>query len=173
MKIGIAKGRIEKHLPATILRPEGQLRWTVGEDEYFLLRGHDIPKLVLHGLLDEGYCGSDALQEDIDSRLLTVTRITIQGDARMVVAAADPDVLSHVTDRPIVVGTSYPNQARARFVGMRPAVFVQVAGCTEAVCPSLVDVIVDISETGTTLAANGLTVIEDLGPIYVVKVSLS
>ena len=170
MKIGIPKGRIQKHLQLPCEIPEGNLQWCAGDNEYFLLRGQDIPKLVLHGLLDEGYCGSDALQEDVDSRLLTVTRIAAQGDAHMVAAAADPDVLTKVKTRPLIVGTSYPNQARS-FVGMRPAIFVQVGGCTEALCPSLVDIIIDISETGTTLDANGLTVIEDLGPIYVVKVN--
>jgi ATP phosphoribosyltransferase len=147
------------------------LHWRVGDGEYFALRPKAIPALVAHGVLDVGYCGSDSLDEFLMPEMFDVKRIAPQRGVRMVVAAAQPDVLQTPLDRPLLVGTSYPVTA-ARYLARlgKAHVIVEQPGCTEGLCPSLVDLVIDVTETGETLSANGLIVLEELGALWTVEI---
>lgn len=138
---------------------------------YFSLRPKVIPGLVAHGLLDEGFCGSDSVDEFFDREMLVVETVAPQHGVRMVIAAHYPRVLEAALDRPLVVGTTYPATASAVFDVLGKAyILVEQPGCVEGLCPDLVDVIVDIVETGTTLQANSLSVVHELGELSVVRV---
>ena len=181
MRIGIPGGRLAKHLPRLsvilgreVAEPpyERSLYWR-GPDEYFRLRAKAIPALVAQGLLDFGICGSDSISEFLMPELLDVRDLGPQVGVRMVVAAADPAILRMPLGRPLVVGTTYPLTA-STYLGTRHGkshIVVEQPGCIEGLCPMLVDMVVDVSETGETLEANGLQEIEDLGQLRVVTVT--
>jgi len=173
MKIGIPKGRLGAAMAARAGFPPPEvfrrLCWVEGDKTYFLLRPSQIPHLVCHGLLDEGFCGSDTLDEFPMANLLEVLDSMPQPGVRMVLAGDDPWVRTTVRGRPLVVGTSYPNTASRALFGF-PHILVEQPGCIEGLCPMLVDVIVDIVESGRTLEANGLTVIQELGELQLVRI---
>lgn len=132
----------------------------------FRLRPSQIPPLICHGLLDEGFCGSDTLDEFPMRNLLEVVESHPQSGVRMVVAAADPQILDKDLGRPLVIGTSYPARASEIFASKRH-IIVEQPGCIEGLCPRLVDVIVDIVETGKSLEENGLFLLQDLGELQI------
>lgn len=185
MRIGVPSGRLVGHIPAEIrarwtatlpgdksfVGPDRSLQRHRGDDTYFLLRAKTIINLVALGLLDEGICGSDSLDEFMAPELLDVETVAPQRDVRMVLAAADPDILSRALARPLLVGTSYPATAAKVFGALGKAhIVVEQPGCIEGLCPSIVDVVVDVTETGETLRANGLVVLRELGELSVVNI---
>lgn len=172
-RIGVPKGGAADSIVAS---PGDRrvLHWADQEREFFRLRSKAIPGLVSHGLLDQGYCGSDVLDEFPMPELLTVHDLgpyPSEHGVRMKVAAARPDVLEVPLCRPLVVGTSYPRTA-SRFMQPRGKahIIVEQPGCIEGLCPSLVDLIVDVVESGRSLEANSLMVLADLGEIRLVMV---
>ena len=70
-------------------------------------------------------------------------------------------------DRPLRVGTSFPNIVREHYAAQgRDIDIIHLHGSVElAPLLGLSDVIVDIVETGSTLRANGLEVIDEILPI--------
>ncbi len=174
MKIGLPKGRLEGRTLDLLggnnfVQETRKLTWTVDGQTFIRMRPHQIPPAICHGLLDEGICGSDSLWEFPMRHLLRVMASVPQPGVRMVVAAADPELLSHLPARPLVIGTSYPNLASEVFAGI-PHILVEQSGCIEGLCPILVDAIVDIVETGETLRANGLHVLHDMGELSLVRI---
>lgn len=180
MRIGVPAGSssLLKHVPLPIrqswretLYESRSLQWSYGGHTYFALRPKVIPALVANGVLDEGFCGSDSLNEFLLPELLVSEQLAPQTNVRMVVAAADPLVLEHPRGRPLVVGTSYPAVASAVLDVLGKAyLLVEQPGCIEGLCPLLVDLVIDVTETGETLRANNLTVLHDLGELSVVKI---
>ncbi len=180
MRIGVpsSSSHLLKHVPDAVRQSwydtpyePRLLRWNCGGNTYFALRPKVIPGLVAHGILDEGICGSDSLDEFFDRDLLVTTTLASQRGVRMVVASHDPRVLEDPLDRPLIVGTTYPATASAVFDLLAKAyILVEQPGCVEGFCPDLVDVIVDIVETGATLRENSLTVVHELGELSVVRV---
>lgn len=180
MRIGVPAGSssLLKHVPSALREswhdaPHDPrlLQWGCGGDTYFALRPKAIPALVASEILDEGFCGSDSVDEFLMPELLRVEDVAPQTGVRMVVAAADPHVLEHPRGRPLVVGTSYPATASAVLDVLGKAyLLVEQPGCVEGLCPSLVDLVVDVVETGETLRANDLRVLHDLGELSVVKI---
>jgi ATP phosphoribosyltransferase len=59
------------------------------------------------------------------------------------------------------VATEYPSLTQAFFLGLGIPVEIQFSfGATEAKVPELTDVVVDLTETGSTLKKNGLKIID-------------
>ena len=87
------------------------------------------------------------------------------GKCRM--AAAAPRGFRDPADRPLRVGTSFPNIVREHYAAQgRDIDVIHLHGSVElAPLLGLSDVIVDIVETGSTLRANGLEVIDEILPI--------
>lgn len=184
-RVGVPTGRLTDHVPEelrldwarahldfSLARPRDRsLHWCSGAREYFSLRPKAMPALVAHGLLDVAYCGSDSVDEFLMPELLDVRVLCPQQGVRMVVAASREDVLTTPLERPLTVGTSYPVTAARYLAALGKAhVVVEQPGCVEGLCPSLVDLIVDVTESGETLRANGLVVIEELGGLDVVEI---
>lgn len=131
--------------------------------ELLLLKPDDIPTYVEYGTADLGVCGRDVLEErDVDVYHPVDLGI---GRCRLVVAGrVDVDVASAYGGRMPRVATKYPRTAAAHFARRGVQVeIVDVQGSVElAPLLGLADLIVDLVETGTTLAENGLAVKEEI-----------
>ena len=138
----------------------------VNEDlkiRFFLAKADDVPTYVEYGAADIGIVGKDTLLEH--GRNLYEVLDLDMAKCRMCVAgpASARDILD--SGKVIRVASKYPNIAREYFHNSRhqTAEIIKLHGSVElAPIVGLSDVIVDIVETGSTLKANGLEVIEEI-----------
>ena len=145
-----------------------------------LLSAGDIAAGLDSGDLHLGVTGEDLLRErgdDMDSRVMLLRALGF-GRADLVVTApkswldvdtmADVDEVGHAhlarTGRRLRVATKYVTQTRAFFArhGVADYRIVESSGATEgAPAAGAAELVVDITTTGATLAANGLKVLSD------------
>ena len=169
LTLAIPTGRILKET-ADILNEAGweishedvearRLHLSNGHRQSFILaKDRDVPTFVEHGVADAGVVGEDVLAE-ASPDVYQPLDLKI-GRCRMVVARREKDV--PYLDLPLVrVATKYPRVASEYFHGRGiPVKVIPLAGSVElAPLLGLADCIVDVVQTGKTLAANGL--IED------------
>jgi ATP phosphoribosyltransferase len=139
--------------------------------ELLLLKPDDIPTYVEYGTADLGVCGRDVLVErEVDVYHPVDLGI---GRCRLVVAGRVGVDMAAQTGRMPRVATKYPRTAAAHFARRGVQVeIVDVQGSVElAPLLGLADVIVDLVETGTTLAENGLEVKEEIASVSSVLVA--
>jgi ATP phosphoribosyltransferase len=145
-----------------------------------LLSAGDIAAGLDSGELHLGVTGEDLLRErgdDMDSRVMLLRALGF-GRADLVVTApkswldvdtmADIDEVGHAhlakTGRRLRVATKYVTQTRAFFArhGVADYRIVESSGATEgAPAAGAAELVVDITTTGATLAANGLKILSD------------
>lgn len=132
---------------------------TVGKKYRVLfVRAADIPEFVQNGTADVGITGLDLIEEsgaEVE-RLMPLDF----GKCRLVLATHEGSKLASPKDIPdgTAVATSFPNISSRFFKGLGKTVrIVPVSGATE-VTPHIgvADVIVDLTETGSTLIMNHL-----------------
>src|SRR5580700_857996 len=113
-------------------------------DKVRFLRPQEIPSYLERGLFDLGITGRDWITE------------------------TDADVVS-LGELPegVRISTEFPSLTR-RFLDARgvKAMVIPSYGATEAKVPDIVDAIVDLTETGSSLRKNGLRVLETLLTSY-------
>jgi ATP phosphoribosyltransferase len=133
-----------------------------------LLRPQEIPQYVQEGFFDLGITGRDWIEE-------TGAKVTSLAELPYSKQTANPVkvVLAVHRDLGIVdpgglrqdlrVSTEFPNLTRRYFerLGLRARIYPSY-GATEAKVPEIVDAIVDLTETGSTLRRNGMVVIAEL-----------
>ena len=174
LNIALPKGRLADEVFALLEKCgyEGALaakgsRKLVLEDRrsgirYFLVKPSDAAIYVLHGAADIGVVGKDILLEtNPDVYELLDLRL---GICDMVVAGPKDYCGSKQTLR---VATKFPNIAR-KYYGQKGQNIELVAlnGSVElAPIVGLSDVVVDITQTGSTLKANKMAVLETIMPI--------
>jgi ATP phosphoribosyltransferase len=130
------------------------------------MRPSDVPTYVEHGSADLGITGKDVLLEQYDRAVYELLDLGF-GRCRMVVAAREGgDPIAEALRRlgRVRIATKYPRIAERHFTATgRQAEIVEVKGSVElAPLTGLVDGIVDLTATGTTLAENGLGVMEEI-----------
>jgi ATP phosphoribosyltransferase len=130
------------------------------------MRPSDVPTYVEHGSADLGITGKDVLMEQSQRDVYELLDLGF-GECRMVVAApAGGDPIGSALRRlgRVRIATKYPRVAAAHFAATgRQAEIVEVKGSVElAPLTGLVDGIVDLTAIGTTLAENGLDVVEEI-----------
>ena len=130
------------------------------------MRPSDVPTYVEHGAADIGIVGKDVLTEQSDRDVYELLDLGF-GTCRMVVAARDgEDALGEPLRRlgRVRIATKYPRTAAVYFAETgRHAEIVEVKGSVElAPLTGMVDAIVDLSDTGTTLRENRLVELEEL-----------
>jgi ATP phosphoribosyltransferase len=172
LTIAIAKGRMQSGA-LTLLRRAGvsvseealaSRRLAVEDDggrfRFVFVKPSDVPVYVEHGIADCGVVGRDVLLEteaDVLQPLdLKIARCRIAVAAREGAYVGRAGVLH--------VATKYPRIAAAHF-GSRgvPVEIIELSGSVElAPVLGLSDCIVDLVETGRTLAENGLRVVETI-----------
>jgi len=130
-----------------------------------ILRPQEIPTYVEKGYFDMGISGLDWVKET-GSNIVEVANLSYskkgEGNVRIVVAVHRDEPIENVTQiRPNSrVTTEYPNLTKAFFVTLGiPVQLFHSFGASEAKVPDLMDVVVDLTETGTTLRRNGLKII--------------
>lgn len=131
-----------------------------------ILRPQEIPAYVAKGYFDLGISGTDWIMES-GSVVATVCELNYgkqgPGKVKLVVAVPDGKDIHSARDIPAGsrVATEYPNLTRSFFQGLSIPVEIQFSyGATEAKVPELTDVVVDLTETGSTLRKNGLKIID-------------
>ena len=129
-----------------------------GRYQVLMARAQDIPEFVEMGAADIGITGLDLVMEtrrDV-KRLMDLDF----GRCRLVVAVPEESGVRDASEVPdgCAVATSFPNLTREFFGGLGKEVSpAEVSGATE-IAPriGLADVIVDLTETGSTLKLNHL-----------------
>ena len=130
-----------------------------------ILRPQEIPLYVQDGYFDLGISGLDCVRES-QADVVEVAEMpyakTGTGKLKMVIAVADSSPIKSQEDIPndSRVTTEFPNITRAHFdkLGIPVNIFYS-HGATEAKVPELMDVVVDLTETGKTLISNQLKII--------------
>lgn len=130
------------------------------------MRPSDVPTYVEAGAADIGVTGRDVLMEQSERELYELVDLGF-GYCRMVLATvAGEDRAAEALRRLGVVriATKYPRVAARHFLQTgRQAEIVEVKGSVElAPLTGLVEGIVDLTATGTTLRENGLVVREEI-----------
>ena len=141
-------------------------------DRVRFLRPQEIPSYVAEGLFDFGITGRDWITEtgaDVASLgELEYSKATAD-PVRVVLAVPASSGWSTIHDLPdgIRISTEFPALTR-RFLsdhGIK-AVVTPSYGATEAKVPDIVDAIVDLTETGSSLRRNGLKILHTLLSSY-------
>jgi ATP phosphoribosyltransferase len=129
-----------------------------GEFEALFVRAQDIPEFVADGAADAGVTGWDLIRES--ARALS-SRIDLGfGRCRLVVAAREDLAATSLADLAGTprVATAFPRLTQEFFARQGLSIeIVPVSGAAE-IAPHLgiADVIVDLTQTGSTLRVNGL-----------------
>lgn len=130
------------------------------------MRPSDVPTYVEAGVADIGITGKDVLMEQAERDLYELVDLGY-GRCRMVLATVEGQDRAAETLRRLGVmriATKYPRVAARHFLQTgRQAEIVEVKGSVElAPVTGLVEGIVDLTATGTTLRENGLVVREEI-----------
>jgi ATP phosphoribosyltransferase len=130
------------------------------------MRPSDVPTYVEAGAADIGITGKDVLMEQSEREVYELVDLGY-GRCQMVLAGvAGEDRAAEALRRLGVVriATKYPRIATAHFLNTgRQAEIVEVKGSVElAPLTGLVEAIVDLTATGTTLRENGLVIREEI-----------
>jgi ATP phosphoribosyltransferase len=134
-----------------------------------LLRPQEIPRYVEEGFFDLGITGRDWVQET-DSNVRELASLAyakggVGWGVKVVLAVPVDHAAQRAADLPsgARISTEYPNLVRRYFEDLAiPVRVFESYGATEAKVPEIVDAIVDVSETGGTLRAHGMKIIETL-----------
>ncbi|MHC1570334.1 MAG: ATP phosphoribosyltransferase [Methermicoccaceae archaeon] len=131
-----------------------------------ILRPQEIPSYVGEGAFDIGISGLDWVLES-GSDVVEVADLPYSksgmGKVKLVVAVQSTSPWQSARDIPenARVSTEYPALTKAYFERLGiPVRLMYSYGATEAKVPELVDVAMDLTETGATLAKNGLKIID-------------
>ena len=178
LTIALAKGRVAKKTMELLAKigitcdevNDKETRKLIFENEeqglrFFLAKADDVPTYVEYGAADIGIVGKDTLLEN-GRKLYEVIDLNM-ASCRMCVCGPEKAKALLDSGKLIRVASKYPNIAREYFHNTRhqTAEIIKLHGSVElAPLVGLSDVIVDIVETGSTLNANGLKVLEEIVP---------
>jgi ATP phosphoribosyltransferase len=132
--------------------------------EVTFLRTDDIPVLVAEGAIGLGITGADLVAE---SGADVIHRLDLGvGSCRLALCVPDDSAIDH--PRQLAgrrVATSFPRITKAWLAARGvEAHFVELSGSVEVmIALGVADAIVDLVETGSTLAANRLRVLDEIG----------
>jgi ATP phosphoribosyltransferase len=149
------------------LRGESRaLVFEAGELTLVTMRPSDVPTYVEAGAADLGITGKDVLTEQSDRALYELADLGY-GACRMVLAGRVGDPSLGESERRLGlmrIATKYPRTAERHFEDTgRQVEVIEVKGSVElAPLIGLADGIVDLVDTGRTLAENGLEVREEI-----------
>jgi ATP phosphoribosyltransferase len=130
---------------------------------FFLVKPWDVSIYVEHGAADIGIAGSDTILETNAD----IYELLDLGLGKCKMAVAGPKGALDTSSQTLVVATKYLNITKNYFSSKNlRAEIIKLNGSIElAPILGLSNIIVDIVETGATLAENNLFVLEDIMPI--------
>ena len=177
LKVGIPKGSLEK---ATIeLFKRSGWKISISSRNYFpdvdddtlsctLIRAQEMSRYVEDGTLDLGLTGKDWIKENgsdiVVIQDLVYSKVSLK-PARWVLAVMNNSPIQKVEDlQGKKIATELVNFTKDYFAERNIAVDVEFSwGATEAkVVEGLADAIVEVTETGSTIRAHGLRIVQDL-----------
>ncbi|MCI0491418.1 MAG: ATP phosphoribosyltransferase [Planctomycetes bacterium] len=128
------------------------------------LRTDDIPVLCAEGAIDMGITGGDLIDE---SGVTVTKRLALgMGNWRLAICVPDDSTLREPSDlADCRIATSFPNVTK-NYLSRHgiSAHIVELTGSVEVmIALGVADAIVDLVETGSTLAANRLSILDELG----------
>ncbi len=135
------------------------------EVECMLIRAQEMARYVEHGVLDAGLTGLDWVVES-GLEVMTVSDLIYakqsRGKVRWVLAVPETSPYQRAEDlENLIVATELVNVTRKYFESHNVAVKVEFSwGATEVKPPMLADAIVEVTETGSSLKANRLRIID-------------
>lgn len=176
LKLGIPKGSLQDATIALFQRAGWQIfangrSYFPGIDdveiECMLVRAQEMARYVEHGALDAGLTGNDWVLEN-QHNVEYVTSLTYSKQSRQKVKW----VLAVPEDSPFqkpedlagkIIATELVEFTKRYFASKNIPVTVEFSwGATEVKPPTLADAIVEVTETGSSLRANRLRIIETL-----------
>ncbi|MBX7161093.1 MAG: ATP phosphoribosyltransferase [Acidimicrobiia bacterium] len=141
-------------------------------EEVRILRPQEIGKYVEEGIFDLGITGRDWIEE-WQSDVVTVTELPFSRatprPTRTVLAVARDSGVERAEDLPdgAKISTEFPEMTRRYFDEIGKPVRIYMSyGATEAKVPDIVDAIVDITETGSSLRKAGMVIVAELCRSY-------
>jgi ATP phosphoribosyltransferase len=130
------------------------------------MRPSDVPTYVEAGAADVGITGKDVLMEQSEREVYELHDLGYGACTMVLASVAGADPMEEARRRlgMMRIATKYPKIAARHFAATgRQAEMVEVKGSVElAPLTGLVDGIVDLTATGTTLRENGLVVREEI-----------
>lgn len=174
LTLALAKGRLAEQtlelleaLGVDCSQPRHPGRQLVLWDEknrirFILVKPSDVPVYVEHGVADLGVVGKDTLMES--GRPLYEVLDLGFGQCRLCVAGYPDRDAVPVTRANFRVATKYPHIARSYYEAKGQTIeIIKLNGSVElGPIVGLSDVILDVVESGSTLRANGLSVLEEV-----------
>ena len=137
-----------------------------------VLRPQEIPTYVADGLFDIGITGRDWIEET-SSEVVSLGEMkyskATSKPVRIMMAVPEDSPWQSINDLPagVRVSTEYPEITARHLEAAGIDADVRLSyGATEAKVPDIVDVVVDITETGRALKAAGLRIMETLVTSY-------
>ena len=177
LKFGIPKGSLEAQT-LELMRKSGW-RISVGDRSYIpraddptlscrLLRPQEMPRYIADGTLDAGITGSDWIVENgvdlVQVESFIYSKVSLQ-PTRWVLCVPEKSAVRRLEDlEGKRVATEMVAFTRRVFAQRKINVDVEFSwGVTEAkAADGLVDAVVEVTETGSSLRANGLRIVEEL-----------
>jgi len=141
-------------------------------DSVRILRPQEIPRYVADGLFDLGITGRDWIEEPA-AEIVSLGELRYNRDtarpANIVIAVADDSPVRTIDDLPegARVSTEWPELTR-RYLekhGVRAKILLSY-GATEAKIPDIADAVVELTETGRSLRAAGLRIVDTIVVSY-------
>src|SRR5271156_2659512 len=177
LRFGIPKGSLEVQT-LELLRKSG---WRISVDarSYIpkvddpslslrLLRPQEMPRYIADGSLDAGITGRDWVAENagdlVEVETFVYAKVSL-APSRWVLVVTENSPIRKLEDLAGKrVATELVNFTRQLFITRKVKVDVEFSwGATEAkVADGLVDAAIDVTETGSSLRANGLRIVEEL-----------
>ncbi len=137
------------------------------EIECMLIRAQEMSRYVAHGALDAGLTGNDWVVENgLD--VASVTSLTYSKQSRQkvkwVLAVPEDSPYQRAEDlNGKIIATELVEATKKYFASKKVSVKVEFSwGATEVKPPMLADAIVEVTETGSSLRANRLRIIDTL-----------
>jgi ATP phosphoribosyltransferase len=176
LKVGLPKGSLQE---ATLrLLAKAGFHFSVSERSYFpsiddpdiqaiLIRAQEIAKYVEDGVFDVGLTGKDWILENradvVEVGELTYAKLTMR-PVKWVLAVPNDSPIKSIQDlKGKRIATEIVNLTRDYLTAHGVEAEVEFSwGATEVKAPTLVDAIVEVTETGSSLRANNLRIVEVL-----------
>jgi ATP phosphoribosyltransferase len=174
LRIGIPKGSLQE-ATLQLFAKAGLPAYTSGRSYFattadpqidcLLIRAQEMARYVEHGAIDAGLTGLDWVIES-GLEVATVSDLIYakrrRGKVRWVLAAPEDSPFHSPEDLSgKIIATELVNVTRHYFAGKNIDVRVEFSwGATEVKTPMLADAIVEVTETGSSLRANRLRILE-------------
>lgn len=173
MRIALPKGRLFHGIHQLLWRtgvkifsPDDRTyNYKIENLDFCIKKVRAIPQLIALGNFQVGFCGLDLIRETNYENVIPL--LDLQINQVKIVAAEykrpEQDSILKAPIRPIVIATEYEHLADQWALKRSLAhITIQTWGSTEGYAPIDADIVFDCVETGKTLAANGLMVVDEI-----------